>query len=252
MMFFADEEEAMQDSPPSSSKFPSPERSPERSSPAKNKRPHESVDYVQHRAPKVKTKIDRQQDLDKKLGALRETQKSPSVDPIIVPPRRQSFSNSLVHVEKIPLRATFNAQLVERTTETDRNNEKFTAYTLQILQTTPQLLRWKVQRRYRDFVDFRLKLRRVGLNQVGRLPPKTWTKTNFDDIFKIKVHEITLRELLLLQSIYACKTQSEIEMLVRAQPDPKIFFKVFLELGIKSMVSYLAFDNRSIKELLDD
>jgi len=31
-------------------------------------------------------------------------------------------------------------------------------------------------------------------------------QTNFDDIFKIKVHEITLRELLLLQSIYACKT----------------------------------------------
>jgi len=75
-------------------------------------------------------------------------------------------------------------------------------------------------------------------------------QTNFDDIFKIKVHEITLRELLLLQSIYACKTQSEIEMLVRAQPDPKIFFKVFLELNFQNMVAYLAFDSRSIKALL--
>jgi hypothetical protein len=30
--------------------------------------------------------------------------------------------------------------------------------------------------------------------------------TNFDDIFGIKIHEITLRELMLIQSIYACKT----------------------------------------------
>ena len=32
----------------------------------------------------------------------------------------------------------------------------------------------------------------------------------FDDIFKIKIFEITLRELLLIQSIYAVKTPSEI------------------------------------------
>lgn len=41
-------------------------------------------------------------------------------------------------------------------------------------------------------------------------------------------------------------------MLIQDQPDPTIFFKVFLELGCKCMVSYLAFDYRSIKELLDD
>jgi len=31
-----------------------------------------------------------------------------------------------------------------------------------------------------------------------------------------------------------------------------IFFKVFLELGIKSMISYLAFDSRSTKCLLSE
>jgi hypothetical protein len=31
-------------------------------------------------------------------------------------------------------------------------------------------------------------------------------QTHFDDIFKIKIHEITLRELMLIQSIYACQT----------------------------------------------
>ena len=39
---------------------------------------------------------------------------------------------------------------------------------------------------------------------------------------------------------------------MRAQPNPKIFFKVFLELGIKSMVAYLAFDSRSTKALLSE
>jgi hypothetical protein len=41
-------------------------------------------------------------------------------------------------------------------------------------------------------------------------------------------------------------------LLVDAQPDPRIFFKVFLELDLKSMVSYLAFDSRSIKSLLSE
>lgn len=74
--------------------------------------------------------------------------------------------------------------------------------------------------------------------------------TMFDNIFKIKINEITLRELLLIQSIYACKTQSDIEKLVVIQPTPDVFFKVFLELGVKSMIPYLAFDSRSIQSLL--
>jgi len=34
------------------------------------------------------------------------------------------------------------------------------------------------------------------------------------------------------------------------QPSPHVFFKVYLELGIKSMVPYLAFDARSLAHLL--
>lgn len=48
------------------------------------------------------------------------------------------------------------------------------------------------------------------------------------------------------------RTQSEISILVDMQPDPKIFFKVFLELGVKSLIPYIAFDARSIRSLLDD
>jgi hypothetical protein len=57
---------------------------------------------------------------------------------------------------------------------------------------------------------------------------------------------------MLLQSIYACKNQSDIALLVSAQPSPKIFFKVFLELGKKSMLTYLSFESRSIKCLLSE
>lgn len=55
-----------------------------------------------------------------------------------------------------------------------------------------------------------------------------------------------------MQSIYTCKTISEVGNLVKEQPTPKIFFKVFLELGMKPLLSYLAFDRVSIKELLSD
>jgi len=77
-------------------------------------------------------------------------------------------------------------------------------------------------------------------------------QTHFEDIYKIKIFEPTLRELMLFQSIYAVKTQSDINDLVNNQPDPKVFFKVFLELRHKSMLQYIAFDSRSVKSLLSD
>jgi hypothetical protein len=48
------------------------------------------------------------------------------------------------------------------------------------------------------------------------------------------------------------RTQADIEDLVKRQPDPRIFFKIFLELGTKCMLPFLAFDQRSVKDLLDD
>ena len=37
---------------------------------------------------------------------------------------------------------------------------------------------------------------------------------------------------------------------MRYQPNPKIFFKVFLELDMQNLVRYLSFDSKSIKTLL--
>ena len=57
---------------------------------------------------------------------------------------------------------------------------------------------------------------------------------------------------MLIQSLYACQTPGDIELLVTEQPTPAIFFKVFLELDIKSMVAYLSFDSASTRSLLDE
>jgi hypothetical protein len=72
----------------------------------------------------------------------------------------------------------------------------------------------------------------------------------FDDIFKVKIFEPTLRELLLCQSIYAAKKLSDILELVEDQPNPSIFFKIFFELDLKCLTIHLAFDNKSVKSLL--
>ena len=71
-------------------------------------------------------------------------------------------------------------------------------------------------------------------------------ETDFERIYNIKIWEITLRELLLFQSLYVCKTQSDIVDLVNNQPNPTVFYKSFLEFDGSNMVSILSFDGRSM------
>ena len=63
---------------------------------------------------------------------------------------------------------------------------------------------------------------------------------------------MTLRELLLVQSIYVTKTQKGIVDIVRAQPNPSIFYKSFWELEGTNLTSILSFDSRSMEFLLAD
>ena len=74
----------------------------------------------------------------------------------------------------------------------------------------------------------------------------------FSSVYNIKIHEITLRELLLFQSLYVCNTQTDILDLVMDQPKPEVFLKSFLEFDGTNMVSILSFDSRSMGYLLDD
>ena len=87
-----------------------------------------------------------------------------------------------------------------------------------------------------------------------------WTSTSengvvstfYDEIYKIKIHEVTLRELLILQSFYVSRTTSDIIRLIKMQPDPRFFYKTFLELGGANFCSILSFDSMSMQSLLHD
>jgi len=44
----------------------------------------------------------------------------------------------------------------------------------------------------------------------------TGSETAYEDVYKIKIHDITLRQLLLFHSIYVSKSQGDILRLVQA------------------------------------
>lgn len=68
----------------------------------------------------------------------------------------------------------------------------------------------------------------------------------------MKVHEVTLRELLIIQSLYITKTTHEVEALVKLQPNPSFFYKSFLEFDGANILSMLSFDSGSIGSLLHE
>ena len=77
-------------------------------------------------------------------------------------------------------------------------------------------------------------------------------ETCFDDIYQIKVDDIDLRELLMLRSLYKSASVANMQALINEQPNPRIFFKVFLELDLNCLLPFISFDNQSISKLLND
>ena len=77
-------------------------------------------------------------------------------------------------------------------------------------------------------------------------------ETTLQEIYNICNGSITLRELLLFNSLYLCKTISAITTLVEAQPNPSVFLRSLLELDGTNMASILSFDSGSMKSLLSD
>lgn len=72
------------------------------------------------------------------------------------------------------------------------------------------------------------------------------------NVYKIKIHEITLRELLLIQSMYLASTIYDVQTLVKLQPKPQFFYKSFLELDCANLVYILSFDSTCIRAILDE
>lgn len=77
-------------------------------------------------------------------------------------------------------------------------------------------------------------------------------QTQFEDIFKIQISNLNIKELLMLQSVFHCETSNDVLKLVEMQGNPQIFYSAYLELERRNMVSILAFDSMSIKSLLSE
>jgi len=63
---------------------------------------------------------------------------------------------------------------------------------------------------------------------------------------------MSLRELMLCQSIFSCRQQYDIPILVEQQANPCVFFNSYLELEKTNLLSILSFDSKSIQSLLDE
>ena len=67
----------------------------------------------------------------------------------------------------------------------------------------------------------------------------------------MKVDEPTLRELMIIKSLYLSKNVNDVSKLVLAQPSTQLFMKVFLEFDCENMLYYLSFDRKSVFAILD-
>ena len=76
--------------------------------------------------------------------------------------------------------------------------------------------------------------------------------TYYADIFKLNIDEMSVRELMLVQSVFQCDNAMEIVELIDLQPSPAIFFKSFMELDQANLVQIMAFDSKIIRKLLEN
>ena len=88
--------------------------------------------------------------------------------------------------------------------------------------------------------------KRIGTREKYKVEHK------YEQIYEIKLEEITLRELMILISFYLCKSTSEIVKLINMQPSPGFFYKSFLELNGGNFLSMLAFDSGCVELLLSE
>lgn len=71
-------------------------------------------------------------------------------------------------------------------------------------------------------------------------------------LYEVRLSESTLRDLMIIKSLYLCRRDIDIFNIVKEQPYPELFFKSFFELDFSNMATILAFEPRSVEYLLDE
>ena len=74
----------------------------------------------------------------------------------------------------------------------------------------------------------------------------------FNKIFSLRIKTMSIRDAILMLSIFHCENSQEILKLIGLQENPIIFYQSYLELERRNMLSILAFDSYAIKSLLSD
>jgi len=77
-------------------------------------------------------------------------------------------------------------------------------------------------------------------------------KTQFIDLYRVKLFSLKLRELLLLQSLFGAHGEEDVLQLIQYQPSPRLFYESFFELEMKSCVTLLITYQKAMDYLLSE
>lgn len=91
--------------------------------------------------------------------------------------------------------------------------------------------------------------REITIYQEYQRMVGTNKETRFNKIYSLRISDVSLRELNIMQGFYICKDH-QIHNLVQLQPNPSLFFKTFLELDLTNLTTLLSFNSSSIEHLL--
>lgn len=60
--------------------------------------------------------------------------------------------------------------------------------------------------------------------------------TYYDDIYEVNIDEMSLRELMVIQSVFMCDSAMEVVKIIKLQPNPQLFQRSFMELDQSNMI----------------
>lgn len=60
--------------------------------------------------------------------------------------------------------------------------------------------------------------------------------TYYDDIFRLELHKMRLKELILIESLFRLETSGDIIRVINLQPDCNLFVKSYLELDQSNLI----------------
>lgn len=93
-----------------------------------------------------------------------------------------------------------------------------------------------------------------SLNRLVKIQEQqldNYGNTYYDEIYSVNMDEMSLSQLIVIQSLFMSDSAMDVIELIKMQPDPMLFFKSYMELDQSNMIQIFSFDSRIIKTLMD-